>query len=71
MFVPRCPCTAHRACCGPTRTHHPPALHPVGVYANNRASGLLRSDHPLCLAPMVDFNGDDLYFGLTKARQRL
>ncbi|KAI7845081.1 hypothetical protein COHA_001446 [Chlorella ohadii] len=42
-----------------------------GVYANNRASGLLRSDHPLCLAPMVDFNGDDLYFGMTKFDESL
>lgn len=40
----------------------------AGVYANNRASGLLRSNHPLCLAPMVEFNGDDLFFGMTKVR---
>lgn len=36
------------------------------MYANNRASGLLRTDHPVSLAPLVDFNGDDLFFGMTK-----
>ncbi len=53
------PCQSQSAAACPAR---------AGVYANNRASGLLRSDHPLCLAPMVDFNGDDLYFGMTKVR---
>lgn len=47
--------------------HHPsPPHHFAGVFANNRASGVLRRDHPTSVHDLVMLYGDESYWGFLK-----
>lgn len=60
--------TIHAApACSPLPCAPPQSWPPSpGVFANNRASSVLRRDHPTSVVDLVLFNGDDLYWGLTR-----